>query len=150
MKEKRKLFFSVYVYVEFIIFYFLFVLVLSCLVIVIMVFFTFVVLLFMFPFYIICFFIINCLLLILTSTKCLFHSVSPQSWRILSFWINLLFDFCYLVYLFIVFTSINFKNVYSSSKPVNIKILFVICFIVFCYFVYMKITCRIFSGWFRG
>ena len=145
--KSRKLLFSVYVYVELNIFYFVFVLVLSCLVIVIMVFYL---LLIMFPFYIMCRFMINYLLLILTSTKCLFHSASPQSWRILLFWINLLFEFCYLIYLFFVFTSINFKNVYSSSKPVNIKILFVICIIVLWYFVYMKITCRIFSGWFRG
>ena len=130
---------SVYVYVELIIFLFECVFVLS-----------YFVFLLMFPFYNICCFIINCLLLILTSTKCLFHSTSPQSWRILLFWINLVFEFCYLVYLFIVFTLLDFKDVYSSSKPVNIKILLVICFIVFCYFVYMKITCRNLSGWFRG
>ena len=127
---KRKLFFFLYVYVvcvELIIFLFRIRFSVFCFVISLILLYLFRIITISVPFfYIIYCFVIICLLLMLISTNYVFHSVSLQSLRILLFDLNLLFEICLLF-----FTSINFKVVYSSSKPVNIKIPFVFCFIVF-------------------
>ena len=131
--ERRKLFFSMYVHVELIIFYFVFVLVLSCLV----------------KFYLfLCCIIVPFLYYLFIYNKLFVTNIDIYKMSIpfrespivedIVVWITLLFEFCYFVFwLFclVVFTSINCKNVYSSSKPVNIQNTFYYLFyyvLLFC------------------
>ena len=65
-------------------------------------------------------------------------------------WFYLWFDYFVIWFICLLFNRQQTRNLYSSSKPVNIKIPFAFWLYFFLLFVYMKLPCPFIGDWCKG